>query len=63
MNIFLSQNLWGGVGGGEGVGWGGERGVDVKVELGLSNYTHNYIDLKTFQYYVAAAGLTDNKQK
>ena len=51
------------MGGGEGVGWGGERGVDVKVELGLSNYTHNYIDLKTFQYYVAAAGLTDNKQK
>ena len=56
MNIFLSQIVCGG-------GWGGERGVDVKVELGLSNYTHNYIDLKTFQCYVAAAGLSDNKQK
>ena len=39
------------------------REVDVKVELGLSNYTYNYIELKTFQYYVAAARLSDNKQK
>ena len=63
MSEYISQpkSLRGG--GGGGVGWGGERGVDFKVELGLSNYTHNYIDLKTFQYYVAAAGLTDNKQK